>query len=331
MIKVSLIYRYPNPLYFSIENVFKIISDTLIFKIYFEEVFAPEQKVSFWGILRNIIFFRKQTADIFHITGDIHYAALGLPSSRTILTIHDCIFLQHPSSLKRWVLKKLWLEWPVKHSAVITTISEATKKDIIKNTGCSPDKVLVIPDPMDVKFKYYPKEFNKDKPAILQVGTWPNKNLERVIPALKDIQCHLYIIGKLSEDQTRQLEINHIEYTNGFKLSQEEIIEWYKKTDIVIFASLFEGFGLPILEAQATGRPVITSNISPMKEVAGDGACLVDPLSVHEIRQAVLKICGSDFIRKEHIERGLLNVKRYDVKVIAEQYLRLYKEIYNKI
>lgn len=200
----------------------------------------------------------------------------------------------------------------------------------MESSGCSPDKILVIPDPMDEKFTFQPLQFNLDKPVLLQVGTWPNKNLERVTRALKGLSCHLLIVGKLSAEQKSILEENEIEYTNGFQLSKDELIEWYRKSDIVMFATLFEGFGLPILEAQATGRPVITSNISPMKDVAGNGACLVDPLSEKEIRDAVLKISFDENYRSELIQQGLKNIQRYQVSAIADQYLQLYQKVYER-
>ncbi len=328
MIKTNLIYRSLNPLYFSIENVFRLIRKELSGKINFEETFAPSDKIGFAGLIKNILFFRKQSADLYHITGDIHYAALAFPAGKVILTIHDCIFLQHPSRFKRLILKKLWLDWPVHHSAVVTTISEASKKEIISSSGCSPDKILVIPDPLDESFTFSTKPFNADKPVILQVGTWPNKNLERVIEALKGIACHLMIVGKLSEEQQQLLKDSDIEFTNGFKLPQHDLLEWYRRSDIVMFATLFEGFGLPILEAQATGRPVITSNISPMKDVAGDGACLVDPFSVDSIRNAVIKICADDACREKIIFSGKENIKKYKVSAIADKYLHLYQKMH---
>jgi glycosyltransferase involved in cell wall biosynthesis len=328
MIDVKLVYRFKNPVYFSIENVFRLIRNELKGKVKFEETFAPSDKIGVTPLIKNILFFRKQSANIFHVTGDIHYAALAFPSDKVILTIHDCIFLQHTSRIKRLILKKLWLDWPVHHSTIVTTISEASKKEIISSSGCSPDKILVIPDPLDESFEFSPKPFNTVKPVILQVGTWPNKNLERVIDALKGITCHFLIVGKLSDEQQQLLKNSGIEFTNGFKLPQQDLLEWYRNSDIVMFATLFEGFGLPILEAQATGRPVITSNISPMKEVAGDGACLVDPFSYTSIRNAVLKICDDEAYREQIILSGRENIKKYTVSSISDRYLHLYQDLY---
>jgi glycosyltransferase involved in cell wall biosynthesis len=278
-------------------------------------------------VIVNILFLRKHKASVFHITGDIHYAALAFPSDKVILTVHDCIFLQHPSPVKRWLLKKLWLDWPVRHSSRVTTISEATKADIVRSSGCHPDKVVVIPDPLDESFTHHPRVYNQDCPVIFQVGTWPNKNLERVIEALRGFRCHLRVIGKLSEQQASLLREAGIDYSNGFQLPKDQLINWYQSSDIIMFATLFEGFGLPILEAQATGRPVITSNIPPMDEVAGKGACLIDPTDVSAIRDAVLRIHQDPLYREELIRQGLENVRRYDADQVAARYLSLYQQM----
>ena len=109
----------------------------------------------------------------------------------------------------------------------------------------------------------------------MHIGTTKNKNLSRVCLALKDIDCHLEIIGRLDNYLLKKLEENKISFSNSFALEQNEVIEKYYQTDILIFVSTYEGFGVPILEAQAMGIPVITSNISPMIEVSGGAAMLV--------------------------------------------------------
>jgi glycosyltransferase involved in cell wall biosynthesis len=327
MIDVQQIFRKNENDFFSIENVFSAVRPYVNSSVTLEQQFAYTRKAGIGDIFRNLFFLRKIKGRVYHVTGDIHYAIFAFSRSKTILTIHDCVFLQNPSPVKRWIFKKLWLQWPVKYSRMVTTISNATKEEIIKNVKCDPEKITVIPDPLDEAFLYQEKEFNAAKPVILQIGTWPNKNMERVAAALENISAHLNIIGKLSEQQKAVLLCHNIEFSNSFHLSKQELIKQYADADIVVFTSTFEGFGLPILEAQAMGRVLITSNISPMKEVAGDGACFVNPFDINSIREGIAKVNGNTDFRNGLIEKGFNNVKKYYPDKIAAQYLQLYKKI----
>jgi glycosyltransferase involved in cell wall biosynthesis len=96
---------------------------------------------------------------------------------------------------------------------------------------------------------------------------------------------------------------------------------------MVVFASLYEGFGLPILEAQAMGRPVITSNFGAMKEAAGEGALLVDPYSVEAIQEAILRITREPALREDLIAKGLRNVERFRAEAVARQYAGIYRRM----
>jgi glycosyltransferase involved in cell wall biosynthesis len=111
------------------------------------------------------------------------------------------------------------------------------------------------------------------------------------------------------------------------RLTDGELVAAYQRCDMVVFASLYEGFGLPILEAQAIGRPVITSNFGAMREAAGDGALLVDPYSVDEIRAAILRIKNEPALREELVRKGRENVERFRAPVVAARYAELYRQI----
>jgi len=111
------------------------------------------------------------------------------------------------------------------------------------------------------------------------------------------------------------------------RLTDEELVAAYQRCDMVVFASLYEGFGLPILEAQAIGRPVITSNFGAMREAAGDGALFVDPYSVDEIRAAILRIKNEPALREELVCKGRENVERFRAPVVAARYAELYRQI----
>jgi len=114
---------------------------------------------------------------------------------------------------------------------------------------------------------------------------------------------------------------------NCFNLTYEEIIKCYEDCDILCFASTYEGFGMPIIEAQAVGRPVITSTVASMPEVAGEGAYLVDPYSVTSIKKGIEKVIYDTAYRNELIRTGKENIKRFEVGKIASQYLKIYEEL----
>jgi len=111
------------------------------------------------------------------------------------------------------------------------------------------------------------------------------------------------------------------------RLTDSELVEAYRRCDMVVFASLYEGFGLPILEAQAMGRPVITSNFGAMREAAGDGALLVDPYSVEAIRGAVLRIKNEPALREELVRKGRENVNRFRPEAVAMKYAEIYRKL----
>jgi glycosyltransferase involved in cell wall biosynthesis len=260
---------------------------------------------------------------ITHITGDITFAALLLRRKTTVLTILDCIGADRPG-LKGWLYRKIWFEWPVRRSAIVSTISEASKKDIILYSRCSPNKVIVTGVAISPLFKKSEKNFNKAKPRILQVGTAPNKNIERLAIALKDIKCELRVIGKLNESQLQALSDNAIVFSQAAGLSEEQLVNEYRMSDIIAFASTLEGFGMPILEGNAVGRVVVTSNCKSMPEVAGKAACLVDPFSTVSIREGFLKVIGDDDFRATLIENGFRNLERFSPQIIADRYYRIY-------
>jgi glycosyltransferase involved in cell wall biosynthesis len=326
---VCLLFRQPGR-FFSIERIFQQLRPILEHSLRVNTTEAAYSRMSPHGVLANIRSAQKCKADIYHVTGDIHYVVLGLPRRRTLLTIHDCVFLYSATGIKGRVLKWLFLDMPVRRCTLITTISEATRKDILSFTGCQPGKVVVIPNPVADTIYYSPATFRTEEPVILFMGTTDNKNLFRVAQALNGLACRLEIVGKLNAVQERALADQHILYRQHAGLSDEQVAACYAEADMVLFPSTFEGFGLPIVEGQKAGRPVITSDLSPMKEVAGEAACLVDPYDPGSIRTAVLKVMSDAAYREQLIKDGLRNVERFSAETIAAQYLTCYKKLANQ-
>jgi glycosyltransferase involved in cell wall biosynthesis len=329
---VQMIFRksqeYGN---YSIENSFIRIFDILLNESSFSlsKITLPYVSSGILNRIKSLIFIVSRCKSVNHITGDVHFLAMVLPKNKTIITIHDCVFLEHKNKLARIILKLLWLDWPIKCCRYVTTVSNASKDAILRNTKCDPGKIIVIPTAISGEYRPVSKKFEKDCPNILHIGLAKNKNFERHVLALKGIKCTLRIIGKLSCEHVDFLDQHKINFVSSYNLTSEEMVQAYINADIVLFCSTLEGFGMPIVEAQSVGRAVITSNLSSMPEVSGEGACLVDPYDISSIRNGVLKIINDDSFREKLISQGFKNVKRFNPNNIANQYKLLYKKIAN--
>lgn len=134
-------------------------------------------------------------------------------------------------------------------------------------------------------------------------------------------------MGKYRKDIEDMLRFYSIRYVYKCDLSNQEILDEYMNCDIVSFPSLYEGFGMPIIEGQAVGRVVFTSDLEPMKEIAGDAALLVDPYSIESIRNGVMKLIKNHHYRDDLIKRGLENIERFKLPVIVKCYMDLYTKL----
>lgn len=313
---------------FSIYVVFKTIISEIEKYVYYTETYLPSCAAGLKDIVQNGLAARKKQKNgyINHVTGDVHYLAYFLDSKRTIVTVHDIMYYNYLSGLKKILWKWLYI-LPLRKARFVTFISEFAKQQVLSVISIPEDRIFVIPNPVSERFVFKPKEFNEDKPVILHIGTLERKNLLRTIMALKGLSCHLRIVGTITRDIKESLSKHNVEFSNVENLSDEEIVREYTDCDIVNFPSTFEGFGMPIIEGQATGRIVVTSDMSPMKDVAGNGAVLVDPYSVNSIRNAYISIIKDISMRKSLIEKGQENVKSYMTSVIAQRYL----EVYNRV
>ena len=283
------------------------------------------------SILKNIVFIRRHSTKtgINHITGDVHYGILGLLGRRSVLTIHDDYAIRQ---CKRGILGKLymWLLWiylPIRFADAPICTTPTTLKNI-KKLYNSPKLRVITHHIVPSVIKDTHKPFNKECPQILQVGTQSNKNLETTLEVLRDMPCKLVVLKKMTERQKEVAKKYNIDYINKYDIPFEDVAEEYHNCDIVVFPSLFEGLGMPIIEGQQAGKPVITSNREAMNWTAGESALLLeDPLNVKEYKDALSRIINDDDYRANLVKKGKKNVVRFSLDHAVEQYTKLYMSV----
>jgi glycosyltransferase involved in cell wall biosynthesis len=313
--------------YYSMEKVFQTIQAALPSSIDARMIEPPLHAQGLWRRLVCLAYAGMHRSTVNHITGDISFVALALPGERTIVTVHDFDRLYRLSGLRAAIFRAVYFTIPFRHCRYITTISSQVAQELDKLFPWAVQKLVVIPDCLPAGFTRIPKIFNAERPVILQIGTKPNKNLDALIQALEGQNCELHVVGQLSDQQRLLLDHCAVRYRNSVDISESDLLKAYKQADIVSFVSTYEGFGLPILEGNAVGRPVITSNLAPMSEVAGEAACLVDPHSVTAIRKGIARIVTDPYYRAELVNRGFENVLRYSADEIARQFASLYETV----
>lgn len=319
--RVVFIYRSKLRQQYSIENVFATVGSALRPSVELLEYHLGSK----WGGLRDVVALRRLNADVYHITGDVHYMALGLPAQRTVVTVADMYhYIYGLTGLKRWVYRLLWFDLPLRRAAAVTAISGVTRDQLFEHVRRLPRGVEVVPCPVAPRFVYSPCSLNEACPRILFVGTAPWKNLGRLIRAVEGLPCVLVLVGAVDDGSREAMRRANIRYECHLRPDAALLNELYRGSDVVAFVSLREGFGLPIIEAQAVGRPVIVSDLPPMSEVAGKGACLVDPTSVRSIRAGLERVIHDRTYREELVLDGQANVRRFAASEVAAEFLRIY-------
>jgi glycosyltransferase involved in cell wall biosynthesis len=323
---VILLMRREWPGYYSVERVFERVAPYLAERFAVTVVRVPCQSSGLLSCARNLMFTARQRADVIHVTGDIQYCALAVRRRRCVLTILDLGSLGRLAGLKKRLFALLWYALPARWAAALTVISAETRDQLERSFPAARGKTEVVAVGVDEAFgrRSWAPRAAAGQLRVLQVGTAPNKNLERVAEAAAGLPVRLRIIGALSEAQRSHLGALDLEWTCAEGLSADEVVAEYQDSDVLVFASTFEGFGMPVVEAQAMGLPVITSSIAPMTDVAGDGALLVDPYDVQAIRAGLERLAASPGLARQLSERGRRNAARFDARAIAEQYAGIY-------
>ncbi|KKR76652.1 MAG: Glycosyl transferase, group 1 [Candidatus Levybacteria bacterium GW2011_GWA2_40_8] len=281
----------------------------------------------------------KELMDVFF--SPTHYLPLFLPAPSAV-SILDVSYLMYPELFKKMDLYqlKLWGGYSIRKARKIITISKSSKNDIIRAYGISPDKIFVaypgLEDMKNVKDIGLENKYKIKGGYILFVGTvQPRKNVEKLIEAfskLPDRSLTLIIIGKLGWMYDQILEApgrygisKRVKFLDS--VSDDELPSFYKNAQFFILPSLYEGFGLPILEAMQYGCPVITSNVSSLPEAGGDAVLYVDPENVSDITSKMQKLLTDKNLRDDLVKRGFRQVKKFSWEKTARDTISALKSI----
>jgi glycosyltransferase involved in cell wall biosynthesis len=317
----------------SIERLFESLTPFISRRFEVRTVQVPCDSRGILRCVRNLIFTARLRGDVIHVTGDIHYCTLAIRRRQCVLTVHDLCSLTRLKGVRKFVFSVLWFSIPVLWAPRLTAISEETKKQLEHEFPATAGKIELIPNCVDAAFvRNSPfRRSDSGRPRVLQVGTGPNKNLERVAVATSGLPVHLRIIGPISYQQGALLRSLDLDWSSAEQLSAEDLMLEYRHSDVLVFASIYEGFGLPIVEAQAMGIPVITSKMAPMSDTAGDAALFVDPYDEGDIREALERLLCSPDLACRLSDRGRSNAERFDVRTVAGQYADLYTRTLSRL
>jgi glycosyltransferase involved in cell wall biosynthesis len=296
------------------------------------------------------LFLKNPKPDVFFTP--THYAPRFSPVP-TVVSVMDLSYIHFPNLFNKSDLYQLknWTKYSVKNANKVITISKSSKNDIIEEYHVRGDKVAVVYPGIKAKVTLEPHVFPMSELStkyqisdnfILYVGTLqPRKNIARLIEAfslllkneeLSKSNLQLVIVGKkgwlyeeILEAPKKYNVVDRVKFLDF--VPDDELKELYHKAQVFVLPSLYEGFGLPVLEAMQHDCPVITSNISSMPEAGGDAALYVDPKNTADIAEKIKKVITHEPLRKEMIAKGKKQVEKFSWKKSAEETLAILEQV----
>ena len=280
--------------------------------------------------------------DVFH-SSDWTQPPVRSQRTKKVTTVHDMIAYLFPSSSHPKIVSNQKRRLKIVKAEVdaIITDSETTKEDLVKFLEIPQEKVTVVylassvifKPQDDDKVKEVLEKYKIKKPYILSVATWePRKNIQKLVDVFEKIQkenpnLSLVLTGKHGWGQDPSFKDNDRIVSTGF-IPRDDLTALYSGCRVFVYPSLYEGFGLPILEAMACGTPVITSNNSSMTEIAKDAAILVDPRSESQIKRAIEMVLNLNLDSYQKMVNASLNrARQYTWIKTAKETLKVYEEV----
>lgn len=285
--------------------------------------------------------------DIYHgLSGEIprNTKKKGI---KTIVTIHDLIFVRYPE-LYSFIDRKIYFnkfKYAAENADCIIAISEQTKEDIVTFLKVDPSKIKVVYQGCHTIFKEpalketianLKEKYSLPEKFILNVGTLEKrKNILGVIKAIKDIDTHLVMVGRKTSYYTNEVESyikankleDRIHHLHGIEL--KELAALYQLADIFVYPSIFEGFGIPIIEALYSKTPVITSRDGVFPEAGGPFSVYVNPLDVKAIKEAIEQLLKSEEKRVAITTKSHEFVQKFNDEMIAKKLMEVYTSVYH--
>jgi len=303
------------------------------------QTLPPSLQKHLWQFGLNSVSNSYPNLDIFHSWDWLQPPDKNIP---IVSTIHDLAILKFPQSAHPKILKAHQKSWKIlkERQAHLIAVSHATKRDMVELLEYPNWLIHVVPEAIPTEVENIDRNLTEeeadrikyqlklDRPFILFVGVQePRKNLKRLIEAWQPLsnQIDLIVAGEKGWDNSSNKQIEHLRFLG--RVSDKQLSVLYAEAELFAYPSLYEGFGLPILEAFHHGTPVITSDISAMIEVAGNAAELVNPESVEEIRKAIVIILNEDTLQQQHrLQRMIIRKQMFSWKKVAEQTIKVYQK-----